>query len=136
MILGCDTGFFAWFIAKNPVVRRLMEEAARGEHGLVSSVICIYELKKLGLTGMVSREAAFGVASELPLLCEVVFLDDVASSLIDQAARLSHGNALSMADALILSSVLSRGAERLYTVDSDMARYKGDIEVVNLRAGV
>ena len=111
-----------------------MQDAVQGEHRLVSSVICIYELKKLGLTGMVSKDAAFGVAADIPLLCEVVFLDGAAFSLIDHAARLSHGNGLSMADALILSSALSREAERLYTVDSDMARYKGDIEVVNLRA--
>lgn len=135
MIVGCDTGFFVEFIAKNPAVRQLVERAVRGEHRLVSSVICIYELKKLGLMGIVSKDAAFAVAADVSLLCEVVFLDDAAAALIDQAARLSHGNALSVADALILSSALSRGAERLYTVDSDMARYRGAIEVVNLRAG-
>ena len=133
MIIGCDTGFFVEFIAKNPVVRQLVERAVRGEHRLVSSVICVYELKKLGLTGMVSRDAAFAVAADLSQLCEIVFLDDAAAGLIDQAARLSHGNGLSMADALILTSALSRGAERLYTVDSDMARYRGALEVVNLR---
>ena len=110
-----------------------MQDAVQGEHRLVSSIICIYELKKLGLTGMVSKDAAFGVAADIPLLCEVVFLDGTALSLVDQAAHLSHGNGLSMADALILSSVLSRGAERLYTVDSDMAKYRGNLEVINLR---
>ena len=133
MIIGCDTGFFVEFITENSTVTELMRNAARGEHKLVASVICIYELKKLGLTGVVSKDAAFRVAADIPLLCEVVFLDDEALSLVDQAARLSHGNGLSMADALILSSALSRGAERLYTVDRDMARYKGNIEVVNLR---
>ena len=134
MIIACDTGFFVEFIAENSVVRQLVQDAVLGEHRLVSSVVCIFELKKLGLTGMVSKDAAFGVAADIPLLCDVVFLDDAALPIIDHAARLAHGNGLSMADALILCSALSKGAERLYTVDSDMARYKGNIEVVNLRA--
>lgn len=133
MIIGCDTGFFVEFIAKNPLVRQLVEGAAADEHLLVTSVICVYELKKLGLTGMVSKDAAFAVAADLSGLCEIMFLDEAAAGLIDQAARLSHGNGLSMADALILASALSRGAERLYTVDSDMAKYRGALEVVNLR---
>ena len=133
MIIGCDTGFFAEFIAVEPLVTELMRDAARGEHVLVTSVICVYELKKLGLTGAVSKSAAFRVAADIPLLCNVVFLDDAAFPIIDHAVRLAHGNGLSMADALILCSALSRDAERLYTVDSDMAKYRGNIEVINLR---
>ena len=110
MIIGCDTGFFVEFIAKNPVVRQVVQDAVRGEHRLVSSIICIYELKKLGLKDVVSRAAAFGVAADIPFLCEVVFLDAAALSIIDHAARLAHGNGLSMADALILCSALSRGS--------------------------
>ena len=133
MTIGCDTGFFVEFIMQNPTVRQLTQEAARSKHTLVTSVICVYELKKLGLTGMVSKDAAFQVATDIPLLYDVVFLDDTALPIVDQAVRLAHGNGLSMADALILSSVLSQGATRLYTVDRDMARYKGAIEVINLR---
>lgn len=133
MIIGCDTGFFVEFIAQNPVVRQLTQEAVRGEHTLVTSVVCIYELKKLGLTGMVSKDTAFQVAADIPALCNVIFLDDAALPIIDQAVRLAHGNGLSMADALILSSALSRDATRLYTVDRDMAKYRGNLEVINLR---
>ncbi len=133
MTIGCDTGFFVEFILRNPTVRQLTQEAAQGEHALVTSVVCIYELKKLGLKGMLSKNAAFQVATDIPLLYDVVFLDDTALPIVDQAVRLAHGNGLSMADALILSSVLSKGATRLYTVDRDMTKYRGNIEVINLR---
>ena len=38
-----------------------------------------------------------------------------------------------MSDALALSSALSLGAAQLYTVDGNMARYKGYLEVITLR---
>ena len=136
MIIGCDTGFFVEFIKGNPVTRQLSEAAARDEHQLVSSIICIYELKKLGLEGMVTKNAAFKVADNIPSLCTLVPLDDAALNLVEQAARLSHGNDLSMADALILGSVLTMNAQRLYTVDNDLAKYKGRLKVINLRGKI
>ena len=61
----------------------------------------------------------------LPSLCQVVYLGEESSELLEHAARLAHGNALSMADSLILASALSLGASKLYTTDSDMAKYQG-----------
>lgn len=41
MIIGCDTGFFVEFIAEKQLVTELMDDAAQGEHVLVTSVICV-----------------------------------------------------------------------------------------------
>jgi predicted nucleic acid-binding protein len=54
----------------------------------------------------------------------------LSNSFLDEAARLSHGNDLSMADAMMLATALRHDAEELYTTDHDLRAYEGPIEVV------
>jgi predicted nucleic acid-binding protein len=45
---------------------------------------------------------------------------------------MAHGNGLSMADAIILTSLIHAGAEVVYTTDRDLARYGAGPEIVLL----
>jgi predicted nucleic acid-binding protein len=44
---------------------------------------------------------------------------------VERAARLSHGEGLSMADALVLRAALDERADRLYTNDRDLLDLEG-----------
>ena len=54
----------------------------------------------------------------------------LSNSFLDEAARPSHGNNLSRADAMRLATALRHDADELYTTDSDLLAYEGPIEVV------
>lgn len=118
MKLGLDTGFFVRLLAADDDARfvwnRIVDE---DDHGAIGC-LTLYELTRLGLRGMIARKAARTLVGELVHLCRIVWIDD--SSLIDRAARLAHGNDLSMADALIVSSFMAAEVERIYTTDAKL----------------
>lgn len=73
-----------------------------------------------------------GFDTGLPSVCEVVWLEN--AELLRAAARLSHGVGLSSCDALILASLLDRRCSEIYTVDSDLLRFKAaDVKMVELK---
>ena len=122
---ACDTGFFVEYLNANGAAAEVWEAARARKQKLIVSVVSLYELRRLALKGVIEPQRTKTLLTLLPSLCQVVYLGEESSELLKHAARLAHGNALSMADSLILASALSLGASKLYTTDSDMAKYQG-----------
>ncbi len=133
-MIACDTGFFVAFLQGNAKALEVWSEALVTSEPIILSVISIYELRRLALKGEVLQAETEALLELLPILCVVVYLDDKGLTLVEQAARLAHGNGLSMADSLILASAMQLEAKVLFTTDSDMTKYKGKLgpEVVKL----
>ncbi len=87
-------------------------------------------MDRQGLKGAIGKMAAETLVEELPQLCRVVWLTEPA--LLRRAARIAHGHALAMADALILASLIEAEAGEVYTTDPDLGRYPGGPRVVLL----
>ena len=122
---ACDTGFFVEYLNANDQAAEVLATARAKRQKLVISVISLFELRRLALKGVIDPERTEKLLMLLPSLCRVVYLDQDAHELLEQAARLAHGNGLSMADSLVLGSALLAGADTLYTTDRDVAKYKG-----------
>lgn len=133
-MIACDTGFFVEYLKANSQATILLGRADVHNKPIVS-VISLFELRKLALKGVTDSEKTDALLALIPKICQVVYLDSGSDLLIERAARLAHGNGLSMADSLIFASALECGADMLYTTDSDMLRYQGKEgpKVVNLR---
>lgn len=125
---GLDTGFFVRLLQQREEAWQVWDGIARGEADGAISCITLYELEKQGLKGAVSRRAAETLAAELPWVCTVVWVD--GPELLRDAARVAHGNGLSMADALILASLIEVGVDRVYTTDEDLTRYRAGPDIV------
>jgi phosphoheptose isomerase len=69
----------------------------------------VYELKKPGLRGVLGKQDADWLAGTVGEACKVDRL--LSDDFLDEAARLSHGNGLSMADAMVLATALRRDAD-------------------------
>ncbi len=130
MTVGLDTGFLVRLLEEHPAAIQAWARVTSGQTAAVLSCLSLYELAKLGLKGAVRKEAAEALIAELPHICTVVWLDQAA--LLQRAAHLAHGNALAMADALILTSLMRAGAEEVYTTDRDLEAYTAGPRIVLL----
>ena len=127
---GFDTGYFVKYATGelSERHRQALRELAR-EDGLgVANGLVIYELKKLGYRGVLDMEDADWLVEIVGNVCEVERV--LSNSFLDEAARLSHGNDLSMADAMMLATARRHDVDELYTTDSDLLAYEGPIEVI------
>lgn len=130
MTYALDTGFFYQLLSdpSDTTVQEAWAEIGRGEiEGVLSCITC-FELCRHGLRGSLPKEPIEVLLKDLPQVCVVVVIERL--SRCERAARLAHGNGLSMADAFILEAALACKANQLYTTDTDFADYEGDIEVV------
>ena len=126
-MIACDTGFFVEYLNANSKAADIWAGARKRRQKPIISVVLLYELRRLALKGEIKRAQPEAFLNLAPKLCVVVYLDHYnRDALLEQAARIAHGNGLSMADSLIFTSALQAGATVLYTTDSDMAKYKGD----------
>lgn len=124
MRYALDTGFFFVLIDDpNRTVRDAWTDL-RSENalGIVSGSV-LFELRRHALVGRLA-------SSKVDLLLErskEAFLQSWMDTYEDfeRAARLSHGEGLSMADALVLRAALEEDADRLYTNDYDLLNLKG-----------
>lgn len=132
MRFGFDTGYFVKYATGelSQEHRRALQAVAEGEAQGFASGLVIYELKKLGLRGVLAQEDASWLAETVGEACRVDRL--LSDEFLDEAARLSHGNGLSMADSMVLASALSNEAHRLYTSDSDLLAYEGPIDICRI----
>ncbi len=130
MRCGFDTGYFVKYATgtlserHRRALRDLADESGLG----VANGLVIYELKKLGYRGVLDMEDAEWLAETVGQACEVD--RHFSDSFFDEAARLSRGNDLSMADAMMLTTALRHDADELYTTDRDLLAYEGPIEIV------
>lgn len=132
MTIGCDTGFFKHFLEGNSRVLEVWNQTRSGEHTLVVSCITLFELQRLGFKGSIPLNKATTLLTNLPTICTIVWLGQDNQALLETAARMAHGNGMSMADALILTSLTLAKAEEVYTTDEDLLRYKSGPKIVKL----
>ena len=127
---GFDTGYFVKYATGelSELHRQALRDLAVEDRRGVANGLVIYELKKLGYRGVLDMEDAEWLAEIVGDACEVDrYLSD---SFLDEAARLSHGNDLPMADAMMLATALRHDADELYTTDHDLLACEGPIEIV------
>lgn len=118
-VIGLDTGFFVQLLdGRAPSQEVLTSIRTDGVHA-VASCVSYYELLKIGLRGRIQLDVVEAFVDRMRIACEIIWLSEAHSSLVDEAARLSHGTGLAMADAIILASTLHAKADVLYTTDSD-----------------
>ena len=93
------------------------------------SGLSLVELLRLSLKGAIGREDAGLLLDAIPAVCRVVWSDWTVG---ERSARLSHGLALPLVDALVLATALEAGAEELWTTDAHLTAYEGRTRVVRL----
>lgn len=127
---GFDTGYFVKYATGelSETHRQVLRDLASEDGLAVANGLVIYELKKLGYRGVLDVEDAEWFVEIVDDACKVE--RGLSNSFLDEAARLSHGNDLSMADAMMLTTALRHDADELYTTDTDLLAYEGPIEVV------
>jgi predicted nucleic acid-binding protein len=128
---GFDTGVFVLMAGNDPEAVRLWDEAASGDREVLVSALSLFELYRLGLRGALPREFAEAVLVNVPQVCRVLWIEDLEH--IRSGAALSQGLGLSLADSLILSSLVERECLEIYTTDSDLKRYqRKGVEIILL----
>jgi predicted nucleic acid-binding protein len=127
---GFDTGYFVKYATGelSETHRQVLRDLAREDGLAIANGLVIYELKKLGSRGVLDMEDADWLVEIVGNVCEVERV--LSNSFLDEAARLSHGNDLSMADAMMLATARRHDVDELYTTDSDLLAYEGPIEVI------
>lgn len=127
---GFDTGYFVKYATGelSETHRQVLRDLAREDGLAIANGLVIYELKKLGYRGVLDMEDADWLVEIVGNVCEVERV--LSNSFLDEAARLSHGNDLSMADAMMLATARRHDVDELYTTDSDLLAYEGPIEVI------
>jgi len=129
---GFDTGYFVKYAtgALSETHRQVLRDLAR-EDGLgVANGLVIYELKKLGHRGALDGKDAEWLVEIVDDACRLE--RRLSNSFLDEAARLSHGNDLSMADAMMLATALRHDAGAFYTTDTDLLAYDGPFEIIRV----
>ncbi len=120
-IVGLDTGFFIQLLGGLPecqeLWRDLIEDRARG----IVACLTLSELRRLALRGALEAGDVDLLLQAIQAICEIVWLDH--GEVLDMGARLSHGLALPLVDALILASLISRSVREIWTTDEDLTRY-------------
>jgi predicted nucleic acid-binding protein len=130
-MIGFDTGFFVELLKENQGAVAIWRKIVDGEEQSVICPITFFELKKLGLKGQIEKHAVDILLENLPLVCSVTWLD--REGIFTQAAQLSHGMGIPMADALILAVFKEAECETIYTTDAHLEAYrKSGVTVMNL----
>jgi predicted nucleic acid-binding protein len=129
---GFDTGFFVELYEKHSQALEVWRQVDKGEVQGVVSCITLFELGRLDLRGALPQGVAELFRKQIPDVCSVVWLGQENETLLDRAARVAHGSGLSMADALILTSLMEAGAEVIYTTDGDFEAYRAGPRIVKL----
>lgn len=118
---GFDTGFFVLMAGQDPEALALWDEAAAGKREVMVSALSLFELHRLGLKGTVPLKFAEAALDHVPLVCRVVWIDEIES--IRAAGQLSHGLDLTLTDALILATLVAHDCREIFTTDQDLAGY-------------
>ena len=124
-----DTGFFVRLLQGDGRAVDRWRALVEGEGEGVVSGLSLVELLRLSLKGAIGREDAGLLLDAIPAVCRVVWPDWTVG---ERSARLSHGLALPLVDALILATALEAGAEELWTTDAYLTAYEGRMRVVRL----
>ncbi len=116
--VGFDTSFFVELYKKNKIAIKLWLKVTEGEKKGIVNMITIFELRRLSLRGVISREfcdALFEAFREG--VCET---RELSWKLLEEAAYLSHGTGMSAVDSLIYTSC--KDCAEIYTTDEDFLK--------------
>jgi predicted nucleic acid-binding protein len=124
MHYALDTGyFFALLDQPSATVQSAWGELRDGPAtGIVAGSV-LFELKRHALVGRLPVSKVDTLVTLADTAFQVVWMDSIPRA--DRAAGLSHGEGLSMADALVLVAALEANASRLYTGDHDLLALDG-----------
>ena len=128
-LTALDTGFFVRLLQGDGRTVDRWRALVEGEGEGVVSGLSLVELLRLSLKGAIGREDAGLLLDAIPAVCRVVWPDWTVG---ERSARLSHGLALPLVDALVLATALEAGAEELWTTDAHLTAYEGRTRVVRL----
>ncbi|MBN1664628.1 MAG: type II toxin-antitoxin system VapC family toxin [Deltaproteobacteria bacterium] len=120
-MIGLDTGFFVELLRGNPDLIKVWQDILDGNDAVVSCM-SIFELKKLGLKGTISRNDTNTLVEAIMAICRVVWIDNLNS--LETAVKLSYGLGIPAVDAQILAAFVKHNADSIYTTDAHMAVYK------------
>lgn len=128
-----DTGFFfALMHDPDRTVRGVWTDLrSRDASGIVAGVVC-FELRRHALVGRLDAALVNALLDRMGTAFNLVWMDELEDA--ERAARLCHGEGLSMSDALVLRAALQTKADRLYTNDRDLLRLDGfnSLEIVEV----
>ena len=129
LMTGLDTGYFVKLLQGHEVALSVWREIVAGEREAVSVGLCLFELERLGLRGVISHHEQ--LIESIPNVVSMAWICDV--KLTSRAARLSHGNVIPAMDSLILAGLEGHQVTTIYTTDVDFVRYpNSDVSVVIL----
>jgi predicted nucleic acid-binding protein len=128
-LTALDTGFFVRLLQGDWRAVDRWRALVEGEGEGVVSGLSLVELLRLSLKGAIGRKDAGLLLDAIPAVCRVVWPDWTVG---ERSARLSHGLALPLVDALVLATALEAGAEELWTTDAHLTAYEGRMRVVRL----
>jgi predicted nucleic acid-binding protein len=128
-LTALDTGFFVRLLQGDGRAVDRWRALVEGEGEGVVSGLSLVELLRLSLKGAIGRKDAELLLGAIPAVCRVVWPDWTVG---ERSARLSHGLALPLVDALVLATALEAGAEELWTTDAHLTAYEGRMRVVRL----
>jgi len=128
-LTALDTGFFVRLLQGDGRTVDRWRALVEGEGEGVVSGLSLVELLRLSLKGAIGREDAGILLDAIPAVCRVVWPNWTVG---ERSARLSHGLALPLVDAIVLATALEAGAEELWTTDAHLTAYEGRMRVVRL----
>jgi len=120
-MIGLDTGFFVRFLENNKAAVQTWRGIIEGEESCVSS-LSIFELSRLSLRGIIDPKTTDLLIEAILTVCQVIWLDE--KEILLTGARLSHGLNIPAIDALILAGFIIFNADKIYTTDSHLERFK------------
>jgi len=120
-MIGLDTGFFVRFLENNKAAVQAWRGIIEGEESCVSS-LSIFELSRLSLRGIIDPKTTDLLIEAILTVCQVIWLDE--KEILLTGARLSHGLNIPAIDALILAGFIIFNADKIYTTDSHLERFK------------
>jgi len=114
MVIGLDTGFFVTLFQGLNTSVEIWKKIVKGEVKAIVAAPVVFELRRLALKGIITREFCDALFEALRCCVEV---KEINFEIAEKASYISHGTGMPAVDALIYSCYLE--AQKIYTVDSD-----------------
>jgi len=116
--VGFDTSFFVELYKKNKIAVKLWLEVTEGEKKGIISMITVFELRRLALRGIISKEFCDALFEAFRKgVCETRELN---WEVLEEAAFFSHGTGISAVDSLIY--ICCKDCTEIYTTDNDFLK--------------
>ena len=127
MRVGFDTGFFIRLLEKDSKAVEVWKDLIDGKIKGYVSVIVLFEIKRLQLKGIIKKKVYTVLEKGIDGLC---FIIDIKKEVALNAASISHGTGIPLADSLIYTCYLDM--DELYTTDRHFPLIKKKRPKINL----